>query len=190
MSCRVPRRLLVCFAAALSLGIGASLVRAGDCGCDSQPCQTVYQVRCKHHCHRCPPSGIVVPSMPVMPAMAMPMMMAPAMPVAAAPFPATFSAAPAAVPAPSFQLTLTPTSPPSSPAASASAPTCMSQEQVVRAVTTALANANAFGSLGAASPDADTEKRLANLESRMGKLEESTKEITQILKLMNAKLGQ
>lgn len=174
-------RLLACFAAALSLAVGVAEVRAGGCGCEAPPCQTVYHVRCKHHCHKCPPVGMVVPSMPVMPMMAMPMMMAPAMPVAAA-YPAPVAAAPVAAPAPTYQL------------AAPAAPTCMTQDQLVRALSVALAREQ--GGVGAVSPSMTTDERLADLERRVAKLESqtktlegNTKDIVEILKAMKEKIG-
>lgn len=182
MTCGALRRLLASFAAAVTLSVGGLEVRAGDCGCDAPPCQTVYHVRAKHHCNR-PPVGMVVPSMPVMPMMAMPMMMAPAMPVAAAPY-APVAAAPA--PAATYQLTI------AAPPAAAAGPTCMTQDQLVRALSAALANESGVGavrspSLSAEERLADLERRVAKLEGQTKALEGNTKDIVEILKALKEK---
>lgn len=176
MSCKLFIRSAATLAAAAFLFVSpAASWAGGGCGCEA-PSSTVYHVhqRC-HHCRHCPPVGMVVPSMAVMPAqmMAAPMMAAPiafAQPVAVAAAPAqTFTLTAQTAP----QLTF------SSQASCAGAG--LTQEQITRAVAQAMANAqSANGSFGAAAGSQDD--KIQKLQDKLDKLETQTLTLIQLIR--------
>jgi hypothetical protein len=173
-------------AAGLALAAAFSLTPApvqagGGCGCEG-PSSTVYHVhqRCHHGCRHCPPVGMVVPSMPVMgtPMMGMPMMAAPATFAA----PVTFSAAPMTFGVVQQQQS-------NQFGASQSGCSGLTQEQVSRAVSQALSNAQSDGSFGAGG-FRTTEQRLSDLETKVSAIERNTARITGLLEKMEKKANE
>src|SRR5688500_16728542 len=87
MSAKIALRSALALSVVPLSGNWTATASAGGYGCDcDRNCTVQHIYRCKHHCHQCPPVGMVVPSAP---AYAAPLVAAPvyaaAAPVYAAP---------------------------------------------------------------------------------------------------------
>lgn len=174
MSCKLFVRIAAALAVAAFLSVTPVVAWAGGgCGCEA-PSSTVYHVhqRC-HHCRHCPPVGMVVPSMAVMPAQ----MMAP---MVAAPMTFAQPVAVAAAPAQTFTLTAQPAPQLTFTSQASCAGSGLTQEQITRAVSQAMANAQSGNGSFAAAGSADD--KIQKLQEKLDRLETQTLTLIQLMR--------